>query len=700
MANPTPYERTYSFTDYQASNPSAPLPGLQVDNELENIEQSLGEAIDAIKDVRRSDGALKNGIVTVDSLDATVAAGVGAGALASAEAAANSADAAASSAVAAAASAGSAAGSAGTAATSAGQAMTFRNEASTEKTLAQTARTGAQTARDFANQWAVAASGVDVNDGVNPVGKSAYHWAQAALGAAAGALPDGSVTTPILADEAVTEAKLAPAVAARFGEVATGAVTDESVAADAEIASSKLSFQHQTIASPPIVTSMQELLSEGLTLRMCANGPVGDGTDVTVALQKMAAECANLGFTGKIGRGDFLVSDTIVFDEEGATSVDAKRGGLIGEGPNGTILRSAFSGAVLNLVGGASPGIALHSRFGDFMLYRQGLAKTGTGITIDNFAWSDFERIAIYGFDTGIAGSDFLTSTLRRCTIRNNKCGLTLGYTDFSRPNALSFMDLELGMNSEFGAILSSPTTLNWIGGAVEGNGIGNVGDRGFVGGVLLVDGGHEGAVGASFQSVYFEYNKGTADVRMDHTANDAVYSFEGCTFNRISSEHYVTANISLSAGGTSVVNVGINRCAFKGFNSYVESAARPYIGIPDGFDGRARVVTDDTTLFKSDTAYVDPAKFGTATRAGSVSNTGVASPLPRLWTSSKVATGTYTVTHNLGTLNYAVTATSNSTTDRVVQRIVKATNTFTVVTATPAGVLADDAFNFVLRRY
>lgn len=69
MANPTPYERTYSFTDFQARDPSAPLPGIQVDNELENIETSLSKTIDAIKDVRRSDGALANGIVTFDSLN-------------------------------------------------------------------------------------------------------------------------------------------------------------------------------------------------------------------------------------------------------------------------------------------------------------------------------------------------------------------------------------------------------------------------------------------------------------------------------------------------------------------------------------------------------------------------------------------------------------------------------------------------------
>lgn len=219
MSAPTPYTRSYSFSDYQANNPSQPLPGPQVDNELENIEQSLNGTIDAVNDVRRADGALVNGIVTLDSLDPTVKAGVGAGALASAEAAAQSAIAASESAGAAAGSAGAAAGSAGAASSSAGQAVT--------------ARTGAQTARDFASQWASAPEGVDVDDGVNTPDKSAYHYAQVALGAAAagGVLPDGSITTAKIADEAVTTAKIA-AASVKEAKLANQAVTEAKLATD------------------------------------------------------------------------------------------------------------------------------------------------------------------------------------------------------------------------------------------------------------------------------------------------------------------------------------------------------------------------------------------------------------------------------------------------------------------------------------
>jgi hypothetical protein len=68
VSNPTPYTPSYDFSDFEASNPTVPKPGAQLDNEFENIAESLGETITALADIRRSDGALNNEIVTVDSL--------------------------------------------------------------------------------------------------------------------------------------------------------------------------------------------------------------------------------------------------------------------------------------------------------------------------------------------------------------------------------------------------------------------------------------------------------------------------------------------------------------------------------------------------------------------------------------------------------------------------------------------------------
>lgn len=71
MANPPPYVVSYSFTGYQNSNPFDPLPAPQIDNEYANIALSLNAAISGLNQIRRSDGKLQNGIVSIDSVDSS-----------------------------------------------------------------------------------------------------------------------------------------------------------------------------------------------------------------------------------------------------------------------------------------------------------------------------------------------------------------------------------------------------------------------------------------------------------------------------------------------------------------------------------------------------------------------------------------------------------------------------------------------------
>lgn len=68
MANPTEYSRDYSFSGFQANNPQTPLPGPKVDEELDNLGLSVNQTISGLKDIRRADGALRNGIVTAEAM--------------------------------------------------------------------------------------------------------------------------------------------------------------------------------------------------------------------------------------------------------------------------------------------------------------------------------------------------------------------------------------------------------------------------------------------------------------------------------------------------------------------------------------------------------------------------------------------------------------------------------------------------------
>jgi len=68
MANPTEYSRDYSFSGFQANAPQTPLPGPKVDEELDNLGLSVNQTIAGLKDIRRADGALRNGIVTAEAM--------------------------------------------------------------------------------------------------------------------------------------------------------------------------------------------------------------------------------------------------------------------------------------------------------------------------------------------------------------------------------------------------------------------------------------------------------------------------------------------------------------------------------------------------------------------------------------------------------------------------------------------------------
>jgi hypothetical protein len=68
VSQPNPFNRSFSFSNFQAANPSLPIPGSQVDLELNNAKSSLDGVLTNLKLIQRDDGALKNSSVTFDTL--------------------------------------------------------------------------------------------------------------------------------------------------------------------------------------------------------------------------------------------------------------------------------------------------------------------------------------------------------------------------------------------------------------------------------------------------------------------------------------------------------------------------------------------------------------------------------------------------------------------------------------------------------
>lgn len=75
MADPTKYTPGYDYSAFQTSSPTSPLPATKVDDDLAGIELSIGQVVDAIKDIRRADGKLNNRLVTRESLAADILLG-------------------------------------------------------------------------------------------------------------------------------------------------------------------------------------------------------------------------------------------------------------------------------------------------------------------------------------------------------------------------------------------------------------------------------------------------------------------------------------------------------------------------------------------------------------------------------------------------------------------------------------------------
>lgn len=76
MAYPTKPDRDYSYTAFEQSQGDASFPGTELDNDLDNLQQSIEETIDFVELFARSDGSLANGVVHKNALGEDVLLGV------------------------------------------------------------------------------------------------------------------------------------------------------------------------------------------------------------------------------------------------------------------------------------------------------------------------------------------------------------------------------------------------------------------------------------------------------------------------------------------------------------------------------------------------------------------------------------------------------------------------------------------------
>ena len=76
MAQPSPYNRAFNFSNYQAQNPTVPLPGGHLDEELSRVKLTTDQIRAVLKLIQRDDTALANDSVGFDQLKAEVQIGI------------------------------------------------------------------------------------------------------------------------------------------------------------------------------------------------------------------------------------------------------------------------------------------------------------------------------------------------------------------------------------------------------------------------------------------------------------------------------------------------------------------------------------------------------------------------------------------------------------------------------------------------
>ncbi len=147
-----------------------------------------------------------------------------------------------------------------------------------------------------------------------------------------------------------------------------------------------------------------------------------------------------------------------------------------------------------------------------------------------------------------------------------------------SNPNAITLNSCVFGSLAGYGIRLDDPSCFNMYGGSVEFCG------SGILAGVLINNGGGQGAAAWNFNGVYFEGNIGVGDISV--LINGATWESSGivtgCTFTRLSATDFTVHNILLqtTSPADGFCNILVTANGFASGPAYTPNAARQYINV------------------------------------------------------------------------------------------------------------------------
>lgn len=332
------------------------------------------------------------------------------------------------------------------------------------------------------------------------------------------------------------------------------------------------------------LTKASYAMITGAVVNVKDYGAVGDNlTDDTEAIQAAFDYSTTNGASVYFPQGTYVISDTVTLLKT-----------IAGQSPLGGDTKACIFGdgsglSVLRWTGGNKPAlkiegevISLQTVKGIGLLSSAGaVVGSGTGIYLHNLSWFQMEDVLVTGFEFGIDAYSVISTNMTMCVVRANRFGVRFQPDAtgvfVANPNAISMVDCDIGLNTEWGAYIVKPGNFNIRGGAIQGNGQGGVLSDKW--GIRVDNAGAEAAVGVNLIGVYFEANVGLADVYLYQSDFSGIHNLIGCSFTRIA-DNYATHCIRYDNNVAVVSKLGMYGNAFLSGPGYTPNAGRSYVNV------------------------------------------------------------------------------------------------------------------------
>lgn len=426
-------------------------------------------------------------------------------------------------------------------------------------------------------------------------------------------------------------------------------------------------------------------------------GAIGNGVaDDAPAIQAAINAVALVGGVVFFPAGKYEVATKLYLDLRGNTGVpntNIKRVEFRGSGRGNTVIRAKTDNMVAMHIQGDNPLTSAshaYTTMRDISFSGNSpTSRTTDGLHLQDIAYFTMDSVSFHNLDACMILTGALACSFRDLILNESTKGVVAD-AGASGPHSNLWSGCEFRTLTDMAydgyASLSGATFLN-----CRFEGCGTVGSSPAI--VRQSTGGTAGEHGMTFIGCYIEGNRGACDILITETGSQRVsLNLIGNCFNRVSSTNFTTNNVVTSGD----VDVNLMGNTFTSYNTYVPDAGRKYLAL--GATSRMRDVGN---------RWEDPIESPVVSQGlpfagfvdGSVgASVAATSTLPPQWSVVQTSTGLFTITHNLGHTDYAVTATACGTNNTNVQRVIKTANTFQVKVVTTADANADDDFSFFVQ--